>query len=259
MSKRINLNNLIVASACPANWHHMVGDDRARFCNQCNLNVYNIANLTETEAIELIAQNEERLCGRLYRRADGTVITKDCPIGIKVIRRKVTKIAGATLAALLSLVTPATALSQSPAQQDQKQTSSDINASAQTMVEGTVTDSTGAAIVGATVVLTSVETKKEYKASTNESGVYKLVLPADQYTLKVLASGFTTAETKGFNFQANKRSSIAIELQPAADTEIVGILLCPESNTSGGAAGVNRGNRDNNLPKFQPYSKMQKE
>lgn len=37
--------------------------------------------MTREEAHQLIAQREGRVCVRLYRRADGTVITADCPIG----------------------------------------------------------------------------------------------------------------------------------------------------------------------------------
>ena len=37
--------------------------------------------MTREEAHQLIAQHEGGVCVRLYRRADGTVITADCPVG----------------------------------------------------------------------------------------------------------------------------------------------------------------------------------
>jgi hypothetical protein len=73
----------------------MTGDNRVRFCTECRLHVYNFAELTRTEAEDLLRTTEGRLCGRLYRRADGTVITKDCPVGLRAVRRRVAKIATA--------------------------------------------------------------------------------------------------------------------------------------------------------------------
>jgi hypothetical protein len=69
------LDHLHIASPCPAGWEQMTGDDRVRFCQLCNLNVYNISRMSRKEAEALIANAERRICARLYRRADGTVIT----------------------------------------------------------------------------------------------------------------------------------------------------------------------------------------
>ena len=84
----IALNQVRIASPCTAPWEDMVGDDRSRLCGQCNLNVYNIVAMSQSEAERLIAEKEGRLCLRLHQRMDGTVITRDCPIGLAAIRRK---------------------------------------------------------------------------------------------------------------------------------------------------------------------------
>ena len=42
------INNIRVASPCPAKWEQMQGDDRVRHCDACNLNVYNLAAFTES-------------------------------------------------------------------------------------------------------------------------------------------------------------------------------------------------------------------
>jgi len=60
----------------------MPGTDRVRNCADCALNVYNLTEMTTREARALIRQHEGRLCVRLYRRADGTVLTRDCPEGV---------------------------------------------------------------------------------------------------------------------------------------------------------------------------------
>src|ERR1700730_18164839 len=89
------LDNVRVAAPCNANWDAMIGNDRSRFCAQCNLNVYNLSSMTRIEAESLIARSEGRLCVRFYRRADGSIITKDCPVGLRAIRRRLSNVARA--------------------------------------------------------------------------------------------------------------------------------------------------------------------
>jgi hypothetical protein len=67
----------------------MLGDDRTRFCGQCSLNVYNLSSMTRSDAEALITRTEGRLCVKFYRRFDGSIITKDCPIGLAAIKRRV--------------------------------------------------------------------------------------------------------------------------------------------------------------------------
>jgi hypothetical protein len=97
------LNHVRVAAPCPADWDQMIGSERMRFCGQCNLNVYNLSSMTRSEAESLIARNEGRLCVRFYRRRDGSVITKDCPVGLRAIRRRVSYIAKAIGSMVLGL------------------------------------------------------------------------------------------------------------------------------------------------------------
>lgn len=82
----------------------MYGDDRVRFCSQCNLNVYNLSSMSRDEAEVLLLRTEGRSCVRYFARKDGTVLTKDCPIGLQAIldRRRSTK--SRLVRAILSLV-----------------------------------------------------------------------------------------------------------------------------------------------------------
>ncbi|MFO0597539.1 MAG: hypothetical protein U0228_19695 [Myxococcaceae bacterium] len=78
---------LQVASPCSENWDAMSPrGDRARFCAKCQLNVFDIASMTEVEVRALILAQQGRVCARLYRRADGTVLTRDCPEGVRRVR-----------------------------------------------------------------------------------------------------------------------------------------------------------------------------
>lgn len=102
---RLNLlESARIASPCTASWEQMKGDDRVRYCGECRLNVYNISAMTRDEAEALIAGSEGRLCARLYRRADGTVITSDCPIGLRWARMKAAKAAARIAAAAAVLL-----------------------------------------------------------------------------------------------------------------------------------------------------------
>ncbi|MCI0643023.1 MAG: hypothetical protein L0Y72_28000 [Gemmataceae bacterium] len=82
------LEEISIATPCGASWNEMSGDDRVRFCSQCRLSVYNLADMSRREAEEFIAANEGRACIRMYRRPDGTVLTRDCPVGLRHWRRR---------------------------------------------------------------------------------------------------------------------------------------------------------------------------
>jgi hypothetical protein len=56
----------------------MIGDDRKRFCQHCQQHVYNLSSLSEVEIVRLMEGSGDRICGRLYRRADGTIVSNDC-------------------------------------------------------------------------------------------------------------------------------------------------------------------------------------
>ncbi len=81
-----NFEDVRIAAPCKSSWAKMKGDDRVRFCSQCELNVYNVMDMTQEEAVNLISETEGRLCIRLWRRRDGTIITKDCPMSFKKLR-----------------------------------------------------------------------------------------------------------------------------------------------------------------------------
>ncbi|MBI1784818.1 hypothetical protein HYR69_06710 [Candidatus Sumerlaeota bacterium] len=83
-----SLDAITVKSPCSVPWETMKGDDRSRHCDLCKLNVFNLSEMTPEEAEKLILTTEGRVCIQIYRRADGTVVTKDCtPIRARRARR----------------------------------------------------------------------------------------------------------------------------------------------------------------------------
>ncbi|MBI4850199.1 MAG: energy transducer TonB [Acidobacteria bacterium] len=106
MTKRsIPLQTISIAAPCTADWGKMVGNDKVRFCQECKLNVYNLSAMTEYQAEDLIRKTEGRLCVRYFRRADGTILTENCPVGLQALRKKIARTATAVISALLSFIT----------------------------------------------------------------------------------------------------------------------------------------------------------
>ena len=72
------LDSIVITTHCPVPWEKMEGDDRTRFCDQCRQPVHDISGLTTSEAAELVSRPGKPPCLRIYRRADGRVMTADC-------------------------------------------------------------------------------------------------------------------------------------------------------------------------------------
>jgi hypothetical protein len=103
-----SLDEVQVASPCHAEWNDMTGDERVRFCGSCDKNVYNLSGMTRREATDLLVRTEGRVCVRFFRRPDGTMLTADCPVGVRAAlrraRREVLLAAAASFAAVTALV-----------------------------------------------------------------------------------------------------------------------------------------------------------
>jgi hypothetical protein len=83
-----NLRSMRVAAPCHESWDAMSGTERVRSCERCQHKVYNLSELSAAEAEALIRSAEGRLCVRFYRRADGTILTKDCTVSATARRHK---------------------------------------------------------------------------------------------------------------------------------------------------------------------------
>ena len=109
------LANLKVASPCQARWSDMTGDDRARFCGQCQKHVYNFSGLSTDEIVALVRDKQGRLCARFYQRADGTILTADCPVGAGLGWTRLRRFTAAAAAfALLGALAPLMATGSRP-------------------------------------------------------------------------------------------------------------------------------------------------
>ena len=215
--QNFDINKLRVASPCSVGWETMAGDERKRFCNSCNLNVYNISEMTANEVQNLIADSEGRICGRLYRRTDGTILTKDCPVGFRAYYKRSARFAGAALSAILGL------FSVSFAQKAEDKTTIDASKakivrtmSQKTVLRGKIIDPQGAAIPGIEIKLYRRDSAKDdfLKTVSNADGEYKFEeLPAGIYTLETSAiNGFSSYKAGNIEIEDNRESLFDITL-----------------------------------------------
>jgi hypothetical protein len=93
-TSRDTIDQIEISSPCTVSWDEMraaggaAKDERVRFCGQCRQNVYNVEAMSRVEARRLIAAREGRVCVRVLRRPDGTVVTADCWARLRAARRR---------------------------------------------------------------------------------------------------------------------------------------------------------------------------
>lgn len=234
-TKSISLDHVQVAKPCPASWEEMKGNDSVRFCSQCQLNVYNLSALTKLEAERLITQSEGRLCVKFYRRADGRILTQDCPVGLRAFRKRVSKIAATAFSTLLSLLT-GNAVERITFAQDsilpsskariERKGASVIGAS----IEGVVVDALQDAIAKAQVTLTHQQTKRESVVVASEAGKFKFQgLESGKYTLKVTSLGFSTLTQTNIMLGESELIEINIKLEVGTMGDV---FVVPKVKTS---------------------------
>jgi hypothetical protein len=89
---------------------------------------------------------------------------------------------------------------------------------------GTITDGSGAAIVGASVTITSQATNIQTSAKSNSSGDYRFNnIPVGTYNLSVMATGFSVMTEKNIAIELNKTATVNISMQVGAVTQTVNV------------------------------------
>src|SRR5467141_2985802 len=145
--------------------------------------------------VENLSQEENPLDGRRLR------------IGGKNMRKMLSLGLGVVFVVLVALLCSANAA-----------WGQDVTAS----ITGTVSDPSGAAVVGATVTAKSVERGITYTAVTNDSGIYRIAqLPVGSYELKAEKTGFASVAYPAFVLTLNQVARIDVPLKVGQVTQIV--------------------------------------
>ena len=213
---RIDLDRISIASPCPMAWDDMAGNERVRFCSQCKLNVYDISAMTKSEAESFIANAEGRICARYYRRADGSIMTRDCPVGLRAIRKRVSRATAAAFSALVSLFGGSATFAQQ--QQPKNESKVDVQLTlrryGQSEIEGTVFDVVRAVIPGTQIKLINERTKWEVTTKANENGRFRFSdLEKGIYRIQIHAPGFVKLERLGLEVSDEQTLNLDVTLK----------------------------------------------
>jgi hypothetical protein len=215
----------------------MEGDERVRFCRLCDLHVYNVSELTSDEAESLVARTEGRLCARLYRRADGTVLTKDCPTGLRAARRRVGRAAGAAFAAILTFCGLAFGQGK-PKQADSCDTgrakvTRAVKMGKGSALKGVVMDPAGAVVPNVSVTLADNKTKRKFTATTSDAGVFEFAaLPAGVYQFEASWPGFQTLRMTHLAVGADEAVGLDLTLDLDPNAMTVGVIMIDDMRPS---------------------------
>jgi len=103
-------------------------------------------------------------------------------------------------------------------------------------LNGTVTDASGAAVPGATVVLIETTTNVESKTATTESGVYQMpYMPPGSYKITVTKTGFRTSAVENVTLRVAQTLTVNVKLELGAVTESVNVTTDPPMIETGTA------------------------
>src|SRR5262249_34513707 len=95
-------------------------------------------------------------------------------------------------------------------------------------IQGTITDSGGSVVRGATVIATNVATRVEFTRQTNEAALYVISpLPPGEYAMSVSATGFQTLIQEKIIVDALSAVSVNLTLKVGAVADTVTVAEAP--------------------------------
>jgi hypothetical protein len=111
-------------------------------------------------------------------------------------------------------------------------------------ITGRVTDPSGSAIVGASVMAKDLDRGTEWPTTSNEDGIYAFPrIPVGTYSLKIEAKGFKTHVAPSLTLEVNQRARLDVKMEVGGLTETVtvsaeGALLQTETTQVGSVIGA---------------------
>jgi len=218
----------------------MIGTDRIRFCEHCNLQVNNLSAMTRAQMMRLISRSSGRLCVRYVEPAAPTMKPQE---KLHRIGRRVSRLAAGAFTATLSL---AAAAAQGPAPSDSaaiarvaRVADSEKLNTRFGSVTGIITDPVGAVIPSVTVTLVDSAAGVNFTMTTNETGEYFFYsLSPGTYTLQVDGAGFAPQEISDLKLREDEKRAQNVTLQPPLIMATVEVLAPPTVNVMNGGAMI---------------------
>jgi hypothetical protein len=81
------IENYKLGTPCSVTWEQMEGSERFRVCSKCTLHVYDLRNMSQQDAEQVVFQREGKAATTYYKRKDGRFMTSDCPVALAIARR----------------------------------------------------------------------------------------------------------------------------------------------------------------------------
>lgn len=240
-AKKNRLDQLKVVTPCSSSWELMSGNNQKRFCADCNKSVFDFSQMTRRQVEAVVAAHQGKLCGRITRRPDGSLLTLETPPPIQISTRRASPFLTATVAALLGISVPAAA-------QNAILASANVTANGEkeagkkkrpkplgkgdASFGGTALDSKGTAIADATVKLISIAGGEERSLKTSAEGEFLFPqIPAGAYLLLIEAGGFITHLNNNLTIDAASEQRLDVTLQPNERVMVAGGIGAPRPQT----------------------------
>jgi hypothetical protein len=215
--------NIRIASPCSADWNRMTGDECVRYCAECKLDVYNFLEMSDADIESIVSHHNGRLCARFYQRSDGTMLIRNCPVGLRAVVRRVSGFASAALAAVIS-VSPAFA--RAPLTKPGPTLFQIQPVQAGISLE--VVDATGAVVPKARVTLVNEKTKVKVDGETDAGGRFRLVdLPEGSYEITVSVPGFKVL--KQSHVSMPPKTPLRLQVEVGASMGLVVVVGGPQA------------------------------
>jgi hypothetical protein len=105
-------------------------------------------------------------------------------------------------------------------------------------ISGTITDSTGAIIPGASVVLTNTDNNLTFTRTTGSAGEYTFTpIKVGNYSIKVSSPGFATAQKDHIRVDVSGFVGLNLKLSPGAVSEVVEVKAVGDLQTEDASTG----------------------
>jgi hypothetical protein len=159
---------LSIAKPCEESWAKMIGSLRKRHCESCERQVHNLAAMTPREIERLVVSTGGKLCGRITRREDGSLVTME-------ERPRASLVMQIAASSALALGT-ATATAQAPKREV---------ATEPAVLTGTVLKPDGSGPIAGAMIILSIGDSAKVLARSDQSGAFLVSAPAGQYDIHI--------------------------------------------------------------------------
>ncbi len=222
------LNRLVIGTPCRASRDAMEGTGTERFCRECNKPVYDFGAMTPRQIEARIEASRGRVCARMTRSADGSLVTLPSPLPPSSwLERRASPLVSALVTTFLGLGSAAaesappappeaSAARDRAAEPDRSSPAPTAPGSAR--MNGIVKDDQGAAVPGFEVTLRNELDGRERAAVSDSDGIFTLEsLDSGTYTLEGRQEGFSPISQPNIALHAGRAANVEIQVQPIVE------------------------------------------